>query len=196
MNARLLCKNNIFPDNQIKTPRCLMTSENSFFTKRLHVRPITTEDAPFILKLMNTPKWIQFIGDRKVKTVEDAEIYIKEKALTQFEKYGYGNNIIIRKEDDIALGTCGIHHRENKKIPDIGFALLPQYEGKGYAFEAASELTHVAQQDYGLTELSGYTLEENAASRKLLERLGFSLRGVGNLPNSDDELLHYYRVLD
>ncbi|MBO6881768.1 GNAT family N-acetyltransferase [Winogradskyella sp.] len=173
-----------------------MTSENSFHTQRLHIRPVTTEDAPFILELMNTPKWIQFIGDRNVRTVEEAENYIIEKVLVQFNKHGYSNNVILRKDDNVKLGTCGIYHREDWEDPDIGFAFLPQYEGKGYAYEAANKLMHVAQQDYGLTELSGYTLEENAASRKLLERLGFSLKGLGNLPNSDDELLHYHRVLD
>lgn len=173
-----------------------MTSENSFYTQRLHVRPITTNDAPFILELMNTPKWIQFIGDRNVRTVEEAENYIIEKVLVQFNKHGYSNNVILRKDDNVKLGTCGIYHREYREDPDIGFAFLPQYEGKGYAYEAANKLMHVAQQDYGLTELSGYTLEENAASRKLLERLGFSLKGLGNLPKSDDELLHYHRVLD
>ncbi|MTE25485.1 GNAT family N-acetyltransferase [Winogradskyella ouciana] len=173
-----------------------MTSENSFYTQRLHIRPVTTEDAPFILELMNTPKWIQFIGDRKVRTIEEAENYIIEKVLVQFNKHSYSNNVILRKDDNVKLGTCGIYHREDREDPDIGFAFLPQYEGKGYAYEAANKLMHVAQQNYGLTELSGYTLEENAASRKLLERLGFSLKGLGNLPNSDDELLHYHRVLD
>lgn len=173
-----------------------MTSENSFHTQRLHIRPVTTEDAPFILELMNTPKWIQFIGDRKVRTIKEAENYIIEKVLVQFNKHGYSNNVILRKDDNVKLGTCGIYHREDREDPDIGFAFLPQYEGKGYAYEAANKLMHVAQKNYGLTELSGYTLEENAASRKLLERLGFSLKGLGNLPNSDDELLQYNRVLD
>lgn len=173
-----------------------MTSENSFHTQRLHIRPVTTEDAPFILELMNTPKWIQFIGDRNVRTVKEAENYIIEKVLVQFNKHGYSNNVILRKDDNVKLGTCGIYHREDREDPDIGFAFLPQYEGKGYAYEAANKLMHVAQQNYGLTELSGYTSEDNAASRKLLERLGFSLKGLGNLPNSDDELLHYHRVLD
>ena len=69
-------------------------------------------------------------------------------------------------------------------------------KGKGYAYEAAYKLVQVAKNVYGLTELSGYTLEDNLASRKLLERLGFSLKGIGKLPNDDKELLHYYRLLD
>lgn len=73
---------------------------------------------------------------------------------------------------------------------DIGFAFLPEHEGKGYAFEAASRLMLAAKQDYGMTELSGFTLEANTSSRKLLKRLGFSLLGIGKLPNNEEELLH------
>jgi len=173
-----------------------LTSKNSFQTKRLFLRPVTVEDAPFILELMNTPKWIEFIGDRDVHSVSDAKAYIKEKAYPQLEKFSYGSNMIIRKEDQTKLGTCGLYHREGKKDPDIGFAFLPDYEGKGYAFEASSQLMTLAKKDYGLNELSAYTLETNTASRKLLERLGFSLNGIGKLPNNDEELLQYHRLLD
>ena len=173
-----------------------MTKNNLFETERLIVRAVKIKDASFILELMNTPKWIKFIGDRNVRTIQEAEVYIKEKAFPQLEKHGYTNNVIVRKEDQVKIGTCGLYHREGKKGPDIGFAFLPAFEGKGYAFEAANQLMHLAKNDYGLTELSGYTLQENASSRKLLEKLGFTLKGIGKLPNSDDELLHYHRVLD
>lgn len=173
-----------------------MSTNNFIETSRLKIRPVNVKDAIFILKLMNTPKWIQFIGDRNVSTANDAENYIKEKALPQFEKVGYGNNVIIRKDDNTKLGTCGIYHREGKGKPDIGFAFLPDFEGKGYAFEAASRIMISAKNDFGLNVLSAFTLEENNASKKLLERLGFELNGIGKLPNSDEELLHYYRTLD
>ncbi|WP_439151880.1 GNAT family N-acetyltransferase [Winogradskyella sp.] len=145
---------------------------------------------------MNTPKWIQFIGERNVRTVEEAENYIKTKALPQFEKVGYGNNVVIRKADNTKLDTCGVYHREGKDEPDIGFAFLPDFEGKGYAFEAASRILESAKHSYGLKVISAYTLEENNASKKLLERLGFDLKGIGKLPTSDEELLHYYCTLD
>lgn len=173
-----------------------MNKNKSFQTKRLIIRPISTEDAVFILELMNTPKWIQFIGDRNINTLKEAENYITEKAFPQLEKHGYTNNIIIRKEDEAKLGSCGLYHREDREDPDIGFAFLPQFEGKGYAFEASHRIMVAAKEDYGLTELSAYTLEDNNSSRKLLERLGLKLKGKGKLPNSDDELLHYHRRLD
>lgn len=173
-----------------------MTSKKSFQTERLTIRPVTKEDAPFILELMNTPKWIQFIGERHVKTVEAAEDYIIEKAFPQLEKHGHTNNVVIRKVDNVKLGTCGMYHREDREDPDIGFAFLPAYEGKGYAYEASHRLMIAGKEDFGLKELSGYTLEDNLASRKLLERLSFNLKGIGTLPNSHEELLHYHRVLD
>lgn len=166
-----------------------------FETNRLRIRPITTNDASFALTLMNSPKWIQFIGDRNVRTLKDAEAYIKEKALPQYKTYGYGNNVVIRKSDNEKLGTCGVYHREGKNQPDLGFAFLPPYEGKGYAFEATSKLIEVMRDTFGLHELSAYTLEENSASRKLLERLKFELKGTGILPTTNEELLHYHRKL-
>ena len=72
---------------------------------------------------------------------------------------------------------------------------MPSNEGKGYAFEATSELIELLKDNYGLTKLSAYTLEENLASRKLIKRLGLKLKGTGVLPTSDEELLHYYREL-
>lgn len=165
-------------------------------TERLYIRTVLTDDAPFILELMNTPKWVEFIGDRNISTVEEAEAYIIEKAFPQLEKYGYTNNVIIRSEDNKKLGTCGLYHREDRDDPDIGFAFLPQFEGKGYAHEASKRIMTSAKEDYGFTELSAYTLENNESSRKLLERLGFSLKGIGKLPNNNEELLHYHCVLD
>ncbi len=173
-----------------------MTNHRLFQTKRLNIRPVTTEDAAFILELMNTPKWIKNIGDRNVRTVKDAESYIKEKAFPQLKTYGYGNNVIIRKEDYVKLGTCGMYHREGMDSIDLGFAFLPANEGKGYAFEAASKIMTVGKEEFGLTELSAFTLEGNQSSRNLLERLGFNLKGIGKLPNDTTELLHYYKVLE
>ena len=173
-----------------------MPKYKPFQTQRLNIRPVTIEDAPFILELMNTPKWIKYIGERHVKTVEEAEIYIQEKAFPQLEKHGYTNNVVIKKEDNTKLGTCGLYHREDREDPDIGFAFSPTYEGKGYAYEASHQLMINAKNQYGLKELSGYTLEDNLASRKLLEKLGLILKGKGSLPSSDEELLHYHRFLD
>lgn len=167
-----------------------------FKTVRLTIRPVSVEDAPFILELMNSPKWIKYIGDRNVRTVKEAENYIQEKVLPQLKAHGYSNNVVIRTEDNIKLGTCGLYHRDGMDSVDIGFAFLPKNEGNGYAYEAASTLMHAAKHQYNLSELYGFTLEDNLSSRKLLKRLGFELIGNGKLPNNDEELLRYHRILD
>ncbi len=85
-----------------------MQKDQTFQTKRLILRPVTAEGAPFLLELMTTPKRIEFISDRDVHTVNDAANYIKEKTYPRFKKFGYGDNMIIRKEDHVNLCTCGL----------------------------------------------------------------------------------------
>lgn len=163
----------------------------SFETKRLVIRPVAISDAPFILKLMNCPKWLKYIGDRNVKTIESAKRYIEEKALSQLKKHGHTNNVVIRKEDEEKLGTCGIYHRESSSNPDIGFAFLPEYEGQGYAYEAMVKVMGFAEHELQLKEVKAYTMEENESSRKLLNRLGLELVGKEKFLDGDDELLLY-----
>ena len=173
-----------------------MTIYKTFQTKRLIIQPISIEDADFILELLNSPKWKKYIGDRNINSTEEAQQYISERMLPNLEKYGYSNNAVIRKEDNVKLGTCGLYKRDGLEVVDIGFAFLPQHEGKGYAYEAANKLTEAAHSDFNISELSGYTLEENTSSRKLLEKLGFSLIGKTFIPNDSEELLHYHKVLN
>ena len=121
-----------------------MTQYKIFETERLILKPASEEDASFIFELFNTPKWLQYIGDRNVKTVEDARDYIKTRMVPQLERLGYSNYVVIRKTDNCKVGTCGLYDREGLEGIDIGFAFLPEYEKKGYAFEGAIELQHVA----------------------------------------------------
>ena len=98
-----------------------------FETERLLIRPTSLDDAPFYYDLMNTPKWIKYIGQRNVHSVEDAEDYIKTRMFPQLEQLGHTNNTIIRKSDNVKLGNCGLYHREGKVGLEIGFAFLPQH---------------------------------------------------------------------
>jgi RimJ/RimL family protein N-acetyltransferase len=87
---------------------------------------------------------------------------------------GFGNFTIILKSDGSKIGFCGIYVR-SLETPDIGFAFFEEFEGKGYAFEAASELKNW-QKPNSITKLSGITLENNHSSRKLLEKLGLKFQ--------------------
>jgi len=160
-------------------------------TERLQLKASVVEDASFILALLNTPKWIQNIGDRNVKTLEAAEKYIQEKMSPQLERLGYSNYTVIRKSDGVKMGTCGLYDREGLEGVDIGFAFLPEYEGQGYAFEASTEIMNFALNTIKMKLIKGITLEENTASRKLLEKLGFKQNGTVRLPNDPVELLLY-----
>ena len=161
----------------------------TFKTQRLFLRPTNTEDAAFILELLNSPKWLIHIGDRKVKTLEDAKSYIETKMLPQLKKLGYSNYTAIRKSDHVKVGSCGLYNREGVDGVDIGYALLPQYEKQGYAFEAASAVKEAAFKDFGLKSVSAYTTKENVASQTLLKKLGLELMGTTFIPNDDEELL-------
>ncbi len=163
-----------------------------FQTERLIVRPTNLKDAAFILALMNTPKWITNIGDRKVRTVEAAEKYIEEKMYPQLNSHGYSNCTIILKSTEEKIGTCGLYHREGLDHVDIGFALLPEFEKKGYAFEAASKMIHIGFTSFGLTQISAITTKENTASQKLILALGLGFDKIINIPNDPEDLLLYH----
>lgn len=172
-----------------------MKTYKSFETERLFLRPTNTEDSAFIFELLNTPKWLNFIGDRNIKNQEDAENYISGRMLPQLEKLGFSNYTIIRKEDGVKIGSCGLYDREGLEEIDIGFAFLPDFERKGYAFEATAELKKAAREVFGIEKLSAITLERNESSRRLLEKLDFKFREKIRLPDDPDELMLYFLKL-
>lgn len=163
----------------------------SFETERLLVRAVSIDDAEFILAIMNTPKWISNIGDRDIHTIEDSQKYIESKMLPQLKELGYGNNVIVRKFDGKIVGNCGLYNRDGVDGVDIGYALLPDYERNGYAFEATSKLLEVAESEFNLSKVSAITIKENSASQKLLKKLGLQFKEIINIPNDDTDLLLY-----
>jgi [ribosomal protein S5]-alanine N-acetyltransferase len=160
-------------------------------TERLLLRPALKQDAAFILKLFNTPKWIAHIGDRNVHSIEDAEKYIENRMTPQLERLGYGNFLVMRKEDGAKIGTCGLYDREGLEGIDIGFAFLPEFEKKGYAFEAASRMKQAAIHDFGIKEIKAITVEYNVESRNLIEKLGLSFVKKFYMEGDSEELMLY-----
>ena len=160
-------------------------------TERLILNLVKLEDAAFILDLYNSPNFIKFIGDRNLRTVEDAENYIKEKFLPHVEKHGFGSFVIIRKSDNKKVGNIGIYVRDGLNAPDIGFSFLPEFERKGYGFEASKKLMEVAFSKFGLKKISAITTKENTASQKLIEKLGLKYIKIVRLPDDPEDLLHY-----
>lgn len=159
-------------------------------TERLHLAPLSPEDAGFILDLVNSPGWLQYIGDRHIHSVEDAEGFIRKGPMASFETNGYGAyRLTIRKTGE-HIGTCGLYKREGFEHPDLGFALLPGFEGKGYALEASLEVMTQARA-LGLQYLLAITAKNNSRSIGLLERLGFQWKGYTTFPG-DTEMLNLF----
>ncbi len=168
-----------------------MTEFKVFETERLLLKPTSVADAEFILELMNTPKWIEYIGDRNVKSIASAKAYIVNKMMPQLQRLGYSNYTIVRKSDNAKIGTCGLFDREGLDGIDIGFAFLPAYRKKGYAFEATHKLKNMAFNEFGIPELSAITAKNNSASQALLEKLGLKRSATTKLPKEDKEVLIY-----
>jgi len=158
-------------------------------TERLLLRQITLADAPFYVELLNSKGWLTYIGDRKVRSVADAEAYIQKYYLPTYEKYGYGSYTVRLKECGTTIGTVGLYRRENLDHPDIGFAFLESYAGKGYGFEATSALIRYVKNHFEITTILGFTMRENQASIALLQKLGLQEIGVYLFEREAEELL-------
>jgi RimJ/RimL family protein N-acetyltransferase len=168
-----------------------MEKFKSFETERLLLKPTSVEDASFIVELVNSPKWIQYIGERNVRTEGEAKQYILEKMTPQLEKMGFANYTVVRKLDGVKMGTCGLYDREGLEGVDIGFAFLPEFENKGYGYESANKIKLVGFSQFGLKKIHAITTKENLASQKLIEKLGMTFKKFIKIPNDDEELMLY-----
>lgn len=163
----------------------------NYETERLTLKPADLEDADFFLKLYNLPTFIRFIGDRNLRTNEDAEKYIENKFRPQIERLGFGNYVVIHKELNEKIGAVGIFEREGLDVLDIGFSFFPEFEGKGFAYESAFNLKEIAAADFGISKLSAITSKDNFSSQKLIEKLGLKFQKFVTLPDETEELMYY-----
>jgi RimJ/RimL family protein N-acetyltransferase len=160
-------------------------------TERLVLREFTLDDTSFIIELLNSPGWIKYIGDRNIKTKENALAYLQNGPLKSYQDNGFGLSMVEIKDDRTAIGMCGIIKRDTLNNPDIGFAFLPAYNGRGYALEMASATLDFAKKTLGMPVISAITLPGNANSIRLLEKLGFRYSQQVIFPGSDEPLLLY-----
>ena len=155
-------------------------------TERLLLRPMTADDAQFILTLVNEPSFLRYIGDKQVRTLEDARQYILNGPIANYERHGFGQLLVELRDSHMPIGMCGLLKREELPDPDIGFALMPDFWSKGFAFEAASAVLQYAR-ERNLRVLAITTLD-NKASVKLLERLGFTFERITKLSEQGEQL--------
>lgn len=160
-------------------------------TSRIYLVEITSADSDFMFRLLNSPKWLQFIGNRNIQTIEDATHYIEHIIRPSYEKYGFGYYKICLNKSDAAVGICGLIKRDFLDDIDIGYALLPEYEQHGFAFEATLALFEYATTQLGLLKILAFTTPDNERSIHLLEKLGFSFVKTFLYPETDEELNLY-----
>lgn len=141
-------------------------------TERLTLRRLTVDDAEFVFALLNEPSWLRFIGDKGVRTLEDARAYIENGPLAMYQRFGFGLYVTERRTDGVPMGMCGLIKRDGLDDVDIGFAFLPAYWGRGYAFEAAAAVMEYGRNVIGLTRIVAITAPDNESSARLLEKLG------------------------
>jgi RimJ/RimL family protein N-acetyltransferase len=156
-------------------------------TDRLYIRPLMIEDVDFVIELLNSEGWIEFIGDRNVKDIKAANDYIQRILLNN--KYFY--NVFEIKESNTPIGIVTFLYRENQNYPDIGFAMLPQYEKKGYAFEATKKYLEELQRNQ-IDKIIAITKPENQNSIKLLKNLGLKFEKTSG---ENDEKLDIYSIM-
>jgi len=161
------------------------TKANNFTTARLTLQPLTETDAAFICELVNSSGWIEFIGDRNVRSIADSIAYI--------QKINNNKNItywtVKIKENQIAIGVVTFIKRDYLEHHDLGFAFLPQFSKKGYAYEAAKAVLDFYLSQHLHTAILASTLPHNINSTRLLEKLGFGFTKVMLISN--EKLLIY-----
>lgn len=154
-------------------------------SERLSLRRLNAGDAEFILELLNDPSFIHNIGDRGVRTVDDARRYIANGPAASYEKFGFGLYLVQIKESGIPIGICGLLKRESLEDVDVGFAFLPGFRRKGYAFESAAAVMQYGRDVLGLNRIVAITAPANEGSIRVLEKLGLRFEKMVDLPGHD-----------
>lgn len=162
-------------------------------SKRLRLRRLTLgdADAAFILRLVNDPGWLANIGDRNVRNLEQSRAYI-QKTLDMYERHGFGSLVAELKDTGEPIGTCGLVKRDSVEEVEVGYALLPEFRGRGLAIEGARAVLDYARDVLKFERVAAIVTPANRDSIKVLERIGLSFVGPLTLPNKDE--VHLYRI--
>ena len=157
-------------------------------TERLQLRRLSLDDTEFVLRLLNEPSFIQNIGDRGVRTIDDARGYIVKGPITSYEKFGFGLWMVETRSPIVPIGICGLLKRDVLDDVDIGYALLPEFWSQGYALESASAVISYAGEKLGLKRVVAVTNSDNHSSIRLLEKMGFKYERMVRLSEDAAEI--------
>ncbi len=161
---------------------------NILETERLVLREFTADDAAFILELVNDPSFIRNIGDRGVRSLEDAQRYIETGPIASYARNGFGLWLVQLKGSGESIGMCGLIKRDILEDVDIGYAFLPRFWSKGYAVESARAVRDYGQNVTGLNRLVAITNPANESSIRVLEKIGLKFEKMVRLSADDIEL--------
>ena len=161
---------------------------NILETERTILREVTAADAPFILELLNQPSFIKYIGDRQVRTLEEAQSYIESRFVGSYRQFGYGMWTVELKANHTPIGICGFVKRDSLPDADVGFAFLESFEKKGYAFESAAAVMTYGSEVLNLARVLAITSQDNESSGRLLEKLGFKFERLIDVPHDPAKL--------
>jgi RimJ/RimL family protein N-acetyltransferase len=157
-------------------------------TQRLVLRRLGTDDAEFILDLLNQPSFLRYIGDKEVRNNEDAIRYIQTGPMASYERFGFGLYLVELKETGVSIGICGLLKRDSLPDVDIGFAFLPSYWSRGYALESAAAVMTYGREARGLRRIVAITSPDNDASIRLLEKIGLRFERLIKLSADQPEV--------
>jgi len=160
-------------------------------TERLRLREVVAEDAAFMLTLLNSPGFLENIGDRGVRDEDQARDFIEERLRGSYRDHGFGMWLTIQKSDDTPVGIAGLIRREGLDMPDVGYAFIQRVWGRGYAKEAAAAVLAHAQGPLGIEKLAAITSPENFASMAVLRKIGFTYQGMIELPGIERESTYF-----
>ena len=156
-------------------------------TERLILRPLQKDDSPFIFRLVNEPSFIQNIGDKGVRNLEDAWQYILQGPMKSYEVNGFGLWCVALKDALTPIGMCGLIKRDGLDDPDVGYAFLPEFWSQGYAIEAASAVMIFAKETPNINRVVAITSPDNTASIRVLNKLGLQFEKMVMLPGAATE---------
>jgi len=168
-----------------------MTAKTELTTTRLRLRWLTTSDAALMLTIWNDPDFIRHVGDRGIRTLAEARQAMVDGVLKLYEDLGYGPYLLESPDDGSPMGICGLFKRDNLDYPDIGYSLLPEFRGRGYALEAARAVLIHARDYLGLSQLKAIVSQDNTPSVRLLEKLGMQFEGMLRMPGEDEDVALY-----
>lgn len=163
-------------------------------TDRLIIRIFELNDAEFIVRLLNEESFIRCIGDKNVRTNADARHYLTNGPISSYQVNGFGLNLVMLKETGTPIGTCGLLKREELDHPDLGYAFLPEFWGKGYAIEAAASILKEETITHSLNTVLAITYPSNSSSNSLLKKVGFTLKGSMDLYGLQNNLYEYHNI--